>query len=99
MASKASAGANTPAALTVEGHEIAVDKSALGKWSTFAHVRAIADPDLDDFAKIGEAFAFAQDVCGLTEADIVEMCGGKDATTEGVMGFVGAVIAAAYPKN
>lgn len=97
--SKPKAGAKAPDAPVSEYPEIAVDTAALGKWQTLRYIRTISDPDSDDFAKIDAGFGFVEAVCGMDEDAVVEACGGADATTEAVMGFVAHVIRTCYPKG
>lgn len=97
--SKPRAGAKAPDAPVSDYPEVAVDESALGKWQTLRYMRTIANPDVDELLKIDAGIAFVEAVCGMDEDAIVNACGGEDATTEAVMGFVAHVIRTCYPKG
>lgn len=82
----------------IRGTEVSVDPAAMKTWKAFHLFRAIEESE-SVFAKADAAFELTEMVSGLTEADIVERCGGETADIDAVLGFALDVVKAASPKN
>ena len=81
----------------VRGREYEVDEKALGSWRAFNLVRKMESGR--EMEKVDAAIGFVELVCGATEDDIVEACGGDDAEAAEVIAVVFDLIKGCYPKN
>lgn len=82
----------------IRGTEVSVDPAAMKTWKAFHLFRAIEESE-SVFEKADVAFELTEMVSGLTEADIVERCGGETADMDAVLGFALDVVKTASPKN
>ena len=101
-AAKNSAGALGTSPLrpvTVQGVEVHVDDSKAASWKAFKMVGVISDPDAAVTAKMQAMFDLIGYVTDTDEDEIVERCGGDDASVQNVMEFATALVAEAVPKN
>ena len=81
----------------VRGNEYEVDEKALKSWRAFDLVRKMESGG--EMAKVDAAIQFVELVCGTTEDEIVESCGGDEAEAADVIGVVFDLIKGCYPKN
>lgn len=99
MAAAGKAGADAPATVVVNGHEVHVSTKAATSWGAFKILRVLSSEGEDNIAKMDAALAYAKLVSGMTEDELVDVAGGGDVQIEDVMDVVAQIIAAVSPKN
>jgi hypothetical protein len=99
MAAAGKAGADAPATVVVNGHEVAIDAQAATSWEAFRILRALNSEESDNIEKMDAALRYAQLVSGMDEDALVGLAGGMAAQISDVMEVVAQIIAAASPKN
>lgn len=85
--------------MTVEagGRTYEVDAKALRSWSAFDLVRKMDAGS--EMAKVTAAIDFVGLVCGVSEQELVDACGGDGAEAADVIALVFEIIKGCYPKN
>lgn len=82
----------------IRGHEVEIDEAPMKTWAAFNLFRSMEEAETV-FSKADAAFKLCGMVSGLSEEDIVGICGGETADMGEVIGFALDVVKAAAPKN
>lgn len=85
--------------VTIQGEEITYDTKKAANWKTFELSCVISDEDASVMDKTRAIFELIEYVTDMSKDEVIEHCGGEDASASEVMAYALEIIAGISPKN
>lgn len=84
--------------IEVDGHQLEIDEKRLKSLKAFRLIERSETSD-NNMERLGAMIDMVEYIAGISEDDLLEMCGGELTPIDEVMEFVTKVIGNCYPKN